>query len=63
MIKGHVEIVQTLLNYSTNYKEVDVKKSTALELAIFYYYNDVIKILTNLPILVLLLYNNLYNST
>jgi hypothetical protein len=54
--------MQALLYYNTNYKVVNIRDYTTLNIAIFYCYNNIIKILTNMLILILLFtYNNLYN--
>lgn len=49
-IKGHTDIVQTLLRYGADHEVVDMADYTALDLALWYRHNDIIKILADMPI-------------
>ena len=49
-MKGHADIVQTLLDHGADYEVEDMTDDTALDLAVFYRHDDVIKILGDMPI-------------
>jgi ankyrin repeat protein len=49
-MKGHADIVQTLLDHGADHEVVDMIDYTALDLAISYRHNNVIKILADMPI-------------
>ncbi|KFY94127.1 hypothetical protein V498_04042 [Pseudogymnoascus sp. VKM F-4517 (FW-2822)] len=49
-MKGHADIVQTLLDHGADHEVKDRKVHTALDLAAFSRHNNVIKILADMPI-------------
>lgn len=49
-MKGHTDIVQTLLDHGADHEVVDMTDDTALDLAVFYRHDDVIKILGDMSI-------------
>ena len=49
-MKGNAAIVQTLLDHGADHEVEDIREDTALDMAIFYHHDDVIKILADMPI-------------